>query len=171
MIGKVHSARMREIDRLLSTQREEESEVFVDTRSEARTSVCPLAPPKTIVNRFAGLVPRLNLDPVFGKEVREVFLTHLPANEHLSVPATERVLGSTVRNSTLLRAVKPSNSFMRPATIKLAPLRGTDVSTDRTVAALVTSRVDPDRLGACLISISPALLEILSCFIVGELCL
>ena len=126
--------------------------MYVDTRSEARSSVCPLAPPKTIVNRFSGLVPRLDLDPVFGDEVRQVFLTHLPANERLTAPATERMLGSTVRNSTLLRAVKPNNSFMRPATIKLEPLKGTDalVSADHTVAALVTSRPDTDRLGACL---------------------
>lgn len=141
---------MREIDRLLSTHRQVQGEVYVDSKNQARSSVCSLAPPKTIVNRFAGLVPPLNLTPVFGDDVRGVFLTHLPAAERPSAAATERLLGSTVRKSKLLRAIQPNNAFMSHSSGGLEPLAGlssTAVGANRTVAAPATTRSATDTLG------------------------
>ena len=143
---------MREIDRLLSTHRQVQGEVYVDAKNQARSSVCSLAPPKTIVNRFAGLVPPLNMAPVFGDDVRGIFLTHLPAAERPTAAATERLLGSTVRKSKLLRAIQPNKAFMSHSIGGLEPLSGlgsTAVGDKRHVAApaLASARSATDTLG------------------------
>ena len=109
---KTHSARMREIDRLLQTPREPPSETYVNSKSEVRPSACTLAPPKTFTNRFAGTVPKLDLDPIFGDDMRGVFLTNLPV--------TERVIGER----SLFKSSLLGSDVMPTKTLKLKTLDG-----------------------------------------------
>ena len=132
LMEKSHSARMREIDSLLHVSRQPPKEIFVKTQREARPSVCTLAPPKTLTNRFAtGLVPKLNLEPILGDDLRGVFLSNLPVSE--------RIFGAQGRPKTFLG----SN-----VSIKLEPLSNTLI-TRNLPEALVTSR-PPQKLGACV---------------------
>ena len=130
LMDKSHSARMREIDSLLNVSRQPPKEIFVKTQREARPSVCTLAPPKTLTNRFAtGLVPKLILEPIVGDDLRGVFLSNLPVSE--------RIFGAQSRPKTFLG----SN-----VSIKLEPLSNTVITRDLP-EALVTSR-PAQKLGA-----------------------
>ena len=127
-MDKAHSASMREIDLVLNSPRQPLRKIFVKTQEEARPSVCSLAPPKTVTNRFAtSVVPKLDLDPVFGDDLRGIFLTNLPVSE--------RMFGSRSRN------------FLdSKASIKLKPLSNKIIARDLP-EAIVTSR-PVQKLGA-----------------------
>lgn len=121
LVDKAHSASMREIDSVLNASRQPAREIFVKTQREARPSVCSLAPPKTVTNRFSTtVVPKLDLDPVFGDDLRGVFLTNFPVSERLFGSRSRRFLDSK-------------------ASIKLKPLSDTIITRDLP-EAIVTSR-------------------------------
>ncbi len=75
------------------------------------------------MNRFAtGLVPKLNLEPIFGDDLRGVFLSNLPVSE--------RIFGAQGR---------PKSFLGSNVSIKLEPLSNTVITRDLP-EALVTSR-------------------------------
>jgi hypothetical protein len=145
LVEKTHSARMQEIDQLMNVERLPPADILVSSKSQVAPAVLLCAPPNTIKNRFAGSVPRLNLEPILGDDMRGVFLTNLPV--------TERFLGpSTLKSAHLIPSKSGAQTarFMdSTATIKLKPLSRPATQANGDVAETqggATLRSRPDRL-------------------------